>query len=82
MTPDSPGLWRCRYTDGREVVYRVIDTESGLWVVAEEGGRALYGASSSVKQFTELLDSMGWGKWAARVGDLPGSSASGPSATS
>lgn len=61
MTPTTPGLWRVRYDGGETADYLVALEAGALWVVAESAFAGPH-AASTVKQFTEVLETVG-GRW-------------------
>lgn len=71
VIPNSPGRWSCILHGERDVIYHVDYLDGVLSVVFEEGAPHQM-APSPVRQLTELLEQMGWGRWGERVGDLPG----------
>lgn len=61
ILPTAPGLYRVRFSSGHTADYRVAIEGGDLWVVEEKGFNGPH-ASSTVRQFTEVLEKVG-GRW-------------------
>jgi hypothetical protein len=75
MTPTHPGRWLVEYSElpPRRVAYRIdwatFDGRRELSILGEEApdGSLVPHTEGFVREFTELLEGMGWGRWVGPI---------------